>query len=394
MEQQKLTTVYRQNAEAYIARPAIRRALNEGGTSSSKTVSILQLLNQIARYSKRDMVITVSSESMPHLKRGCIRDFFNIIGESQQLNPNYSQTEHIYDYTNGGVKRQLEFVAIDEPSKARGGRRQIYFLNEANNNPYDAFKEMDIRTELFTFLDWNPTSSFWAHEHLIGNPENAYIHSTYKDADWVLPRAVIDNIESNKNTDPNWWNIYGLGRLGKVEGLVYPHFETEKSLPDHGNKVYGLDFGFAGDEAALVGNVLLPGEVHSQQVIYAKNLTNQDLSARMETAGVRKNHDEIFADSAEPKSIEELVRLGWNVKPCPKGADSVEYGHQKLRQLKQFWTEDSLDGIKEQRNFRYIQDKDGKLTEKTTHNFSHLMDARRYGVVGSLSHTPFLMSSV
>lgn len=384
MEQEKLTTVYRRNAEAYMSRPAIRRALNEGGTSSSKTVSILQLLDQIARHSKRDMIITISSESMPHLKRGCIRDFFGIIGEGSQLNPNYSQTEHIYDYTARGVKRQLEFVAIDEPSKARGGRRQIYFLNEANNNPYDAFKEMDIRTELFTFLDWNPTSSFWAHEHLIGKPENAYIHSTYKDADWVLPQAVIDNIESNRLSDPNWWNVYGLGLLGKVEGLVYPFFEQVEQLPT-GDYFYGLDFGFSGDEAALVKNVIIDKLLYSQQVIYSKGLTNQDLSSEMERAGVRKDYDEIFADSAEPKSIEELCREGWNVKPCPKGDGSVEFGHQKLLQYKQHWTADSVDCIKEQRNFRYIQDKDGNITQKTTHQWSHGMDARRYGVIGRIS---------
>jgi phage terminase large subunit len=327
------------------------------------------------------MIVTVSSESTPHLKRGCIRDFFGIIGESPQLNPNYSQTEHIYDYTHKGVKRQLEFVAIDEPSKARGGRRQIYFLNEANNNPYEAFKEMDIRTELFTFLDWNPVSEFWAHEHLKGKPENIFIHSTYKDAEWVLPKSVIDNIESNKDTDPNWWNVYGLGLIGKVEGLVYPFFEQVKQLP-LGDNFFGLDFGFAGDEAALVKNVILDKSLYSQQLIYSKNLTNQDLSKEMERVGVRKHYDEIFADSAEPKSIEELCREGWNVKPCPKGEGSVDFGHQKLLQYKQFWTDDSLDAIKEQRNFRYITDKDGKITSKTTHQWSHLMDARRYGVVG------------
>jgi phage terminase large subunit len=385
VEQQKLTTIYKANARAYLAQPTIRRALNEGGTSSTKTFSIIQLLDQIARHSKRDMIITISSESMPHLKRGCIRDFFSILGESPQLNPNYSQTEHLYDYTSKGVKRQLEFVAIDEPSKARGGRRQIYFLNEANNNSYEAFKEMDIRTELFTFLDWNPVSEFWAHEHLKGKPENAYIHSTYKDALWVLPQSVIDNIESNRESDPNWWNVYGLGLLGKVEGLVYPFFEQVETLPT-GDYFYGLDFGYSNDPTTLIKNVIIGNSIFSEELIYETGLTNDAIAARMLEIGIRKNYDEIFADSAEPKSIQEIYQHGFNIKPCPKGADSVEFGHQKLRQYKQFWTQSSLNCIKEQRNFRYIADKDGKLTEKTTHFYSHGMDARRYGVVGKIGN--------
>jgi phage terminase large subunit len=382
------TSIYQQNAEAWLKhKEGIRRSLNEGGTSSSKTFSILQTLILIARHARNPFLISVVSESLPHLKRGCIRDLFTLLDESPNNNPRYNMSDHIYTFGKGAI----EFFPADDAAKLRGGRRKILFINEANNIPYDAFRELDIRTELFTFMDWNPTSEFWAHEHLIGKPENVYIHSTYLDALHVLPPEVVKNIESNRG-DPNWWNVYGLGRIGKVEGLVYPYFEQETALPEHGDTVYGLDFGFAGDEAALTRNVLLPGEVHSQQIIYAKNLTNQDLSLRMEQAGIRKNFDEIFADSAEPKSIEELHRLGWNIKGCPKGEGSVEFGHQKLRQLKQFWTEDSLDGIKEQRNFRYIADKDGKLTEKTTHNYSHLMDSRRYAVVGKLSASKWGLS--
>lgn len=382
------TSIYVQNGAAWLARNSgiRRRALNEGGTSSSKTYSILQVLILIARSATTPTLVSVVSESLPHLRRGAMRDFFAIMGESPSNNPRYNMSEHVYDFGNG----KIEFFSADEPSKMRGGRRDVLFINEANNVGYDAFKELDIRTKLFTFLDWNPVSEFWAHEQLLNKPENKYIHSTYLDAMNVLPPEVVRNIESNKDSDPNWWNVYGLGKLGRVEGLVYPVFEIVDALPEHGQVAYGLDFGFAGDEAALVKNVIIPahdkelGQVFSQEIIYAKNLTNQDLSLKMEQAGVKKHYDEIFADSAEPKSIEELHRLGWNIKPCIKGEGSVEFGHQKLRQYKQFWTKDSLNGIKEQRNFRYIADKDGKLTEKTAHNWSHIMDARRYGVLGKV----------
>ncbi len=380
----KLTSIYEKNAQAYLDKTK-RRALNEGGTSSSKTVSILQLLCIIAQYSKMPLLISIVSESLPHLKRGCIRDFQNILGEGFDDNK-YNKTEHVYDFGKG----QIEFFPADEPSKMRGGRRDILFINECNNVSYDAFKELDIRTRLFTFLDWNPVSEFWAHEHgMIDDPVNAYIHSTYLDALWVLPPEVVQNIESNKN-DPNWWNIYGLGKLGKIEGLVYPHFEQVNELPQ-GDYFYGLDFGYSNDPSVLTKNVIIEDRLYSQELIYQTGLTNDEISNRMAELGVRQHYDEIFADAAEPKSIEEIYRSGFNIKACPKGADSVEYGHQKVRQYKQYWTKDSTNCIKEQRNFRYIPDKDGKLTDKTTHNFSHGMDSRRYAVIGKLltiNHNP------
>jgi len=376
----KTTRIFDDNLTAY--QRGKRRALNEGGTSSSKTYSILQLLILIAQHAKSNFLISIVSESLPHLKRGCIRDFMNIMGDEFD-GERYNRTEHIYTFGKGTI----EFFPADEPSKMRGGRRDILFLNEANNLPYNAYKELDIRTKLFTFLDWNPVSEFWAHENLLQQPENAYIHSTYMDALDVLPQEVINNIESNRDTDPNWWNIYGLGKIGKVEGLVYPHFGQVDALPS-GEVFYGLDFGYSNDPTALIRCKIGNEGLCCQELIYEAGLTNDAIAYRMDELGVKRNYDEIFADSAEPKSIEEIHKFGFNIKPCPKGMGSVEYGHQKIRQYKQFWTKDSLNCIKEQRNFRYIQDKNGKYTDKTTHMFSHGMDARRYGVVGFIDKEP------
>jgi phage terminase large subunit len=366
------TNVYERNAEALRDK---RRALNEGGTASSKTYSIIQLLILVAQYTKKKLLISIVSESLPHLKRGCIRDFKSIMAESFD-DSKYNKSEQVYHFGLGTV----EFFPADEPSKMRGGRRDILFINEANNVAYDAFRELDVRTRLFTFLDWNPVSEFWAHENLLNKPENQYIHSTYLDAIDVLPKEVVANIESNKG-DPNWWNVYGLGRIGKVEGLVYPLFD-QAELPERGDVIFGLDFGFSGDPASLTKNIITPLEIYSEELMYETNLTNQDISARMTDLGLKKHFDLIYADSAEPKSIEELCRMGWNVKPVTKGPGSVEFGHQAVRQRKQHWTTGSLNCIKEQRNFRYIQDKMGRYTERTTHQFSHGMDSRRYAVMG------------
>jgi phage terminase large subunit len=338
-------------------------------------------------------MISVVSESMPHLKKGCIKDFRDILGDT--FNDDlYNKTEQQYHFGKGTI----EFFGADESAKVRGPRRQILYINEANNVPWETVRNLDVRTSMFTFADWNPVSSFWVHENWIGKAENAYVHSTYLDAKWVLPKEIVRNIESYRLSDPNWWNIYGLGRIGRVEGLVYPYFEQCDTLPEGGQEFYGLDFGYSNDPTVLTRHVIkdvydeqlkkLVPAIYSKELIYEAGLTNDAIAHRMDEKGVKRNSSEIFADSAEPKSIDEIHKFGFNVKPCPKGADSVEYGHQKIRQYKQFWTKTSLNCIKEQRNFRYIQDKDNKLTDKTTHQYSHGMDARRYGVVGALGRTP------
>ena len=157
-----------------------------------------------------------------------------------------------------------------------------------------------------------------------------------------------------------------------------------------GDAFYGLDYGYSNDPTCLTANVIVGDCLYSRELIYEAGLTNDAIAHRMDELGVRRHYDEIFDDAAEPKSNAELRKFGFNVKPAPKGQGSVEYSHQKVRQYKQFWTKDSVNCIKEQRNFRYIPDKDGKLTDKTTHTFSHGMDSRRYGVIGKLNITRWL----
>jgi len=263
----KITDIFKQNLKAYVD-PNIRRALNEGGTYSSKTYSILQIL--IYLITKQDLLVSVVSESLPHLKKGVIRDFFNLLGESQDNNSRYNKTDCIYK-----LKGQIEFFGADESGKVRGPRRDVLFLNEANNVPWEAARGLDSRTRLFTFADWNPVAEFWAHEYESAGkqipgwrsyPNSAYIHSTYLDALAVLPKAIVANIESNRN-DPNWWNIYGLGKLGKIEGLVYPFFEQIDELPEGKVEFFGLDFGYSNDPTTLVKCVIRGDDLYCQERI-------------------------------------------------------------------------------------------------------------------------------
>ena len=372
----RTTRIFDETLSAYLS--GKRRLLHEGGTSSSKTWSILQALLMIARESRHHILISVVSESLPHLRRGAIRDFFRIIGESEDNNPRWSKTGFTYTFPNATI----EFFGADDASKVRGPRREILFINEANNVPWETAQGLDIRTELFTICDWNPVGQFWAHDYWLAPPvpsENAYCHSTYLDAIDVLPATVVDNIESNRDKDDNWWNIYGLGLLGKVTDLVYPKFEQVDKLPE-GRLFYGLDFGYLVDPTAVVANVLIGDKLYSQELIYEPGLTNDQIARKLDLLGIRASGAEVWADPDEEKSIEEIRRLGIDCRPGVKGPGSVAYSHQKVNQCYQHWTKDSINCIKEQRNFRYLRDMRGMLTDRTAHQYSHGISARRYAV--------------
>ena len=372
-----------------------RRVFMEGGTWSSKTYSAIQFLHNLLSQTKRPLLASVVSETMPHLKRGAILDFTNILGD-EFSDARWNKSDFHYDYPE--TKSKLEFFSADQPSKLRGARRQILFGNEFNNVPYDSYWELDIRTELFTICDWNPTSEFWFHEERllekqvseeewVSDPDNVYVHSTYLDALNVIPANKREEIEATKFKDPNRWEVYGLGLLGKITGLVYPKFEQVDQLPE-GDVFYGLDFGYQVDPTVLVKNVIVGDKLYSQQVFYADpinriGLDNNQIGMEMTRCGIRG--EPIFADPDEEKSIDELRALGFNMGETIKGKGSVEFRRQRVNQFFQHWTKDSLECIKEQRNFRYIKKREPNsgreyLSDDTTHQWSHGMSAREFGV--------------
>jgi len=371
----RTTRLFEEVLEAWVG--GKRRCLLEGGTSSSKTWTVLQFLIQLARESDKPLLISVVSESLPHLKRGCIRDLFNILQESPDSNQFWSKTEFTYTRWRGVI----EFFGADDAGKVRGPRRDVLFINEGNNVPWETARGLDIRTSKFTLVDWNPVGEFWAHEYWLDDLDTAYSHSTYLDAAQVIPAQVVKDIESYRDKDPNWWNVYGLGLVGKIEGMVYPKFEQVDALP-MGAYFYGLDYGYASDPTVLVKNVLIGDKLYSQQMFYDRSgLTNDQIGRQLSLCGVK--NEPIYPDPNEPKSAEELRRLGFNIQDTAKGPGSVNFGIQKVNQNYQFWTKDSLECIKEQRNYRYIkrliQGRE-QYTDDTTHQWSHGMDARRYAV--------------
>jgi len=352
----------------------------EGGTWASKTWTIMQFLTLLGEHYPEPLHITATSETMPHLKRGVMLDFRAIMGDRFDER-RWNRTDFIYRWPSGSW---IEFTSADTPSKFTGGRRDILFANEVNHVERDTFRQGDMRTRLFTIADWNPESEFWFHQdNLIEDEDAEYIHTTYMDALEVLPEQQRKEIERYERLDPNWWNIYGLGILGKVSDLVHPLFKQVDKLPE-GPVIYGLDYGFASDPTVLVANVIVGDNLYSHQVFYeTQPMTNDDIARKMDLLKVSHSAP-IYPDPSEPKSAEEIRRKGFNVGETEKGAGSVEYGTKKVNSYYQHWTKESLECIKEQRNFKYVKKRDSSgqeyISSDTTHRWSHSMSARRYAV--------------
>jgi phage terminase large subunit len=374
-------------AQAKIANLNKRVRVIQGGTSSSKTFSIIPLLITYA-IDNPNSEISIVSESIPHLRRGAMRDFIKIMEWTSNYNPdNWNKSSFTYLFNSGSF---IEFFSVTEESKLRGARRDILFVNEANNVPWEAFHQLSIRTKKFIYIDYNPTAEFWAHTELVGKNDTDFVILTYKDNDALDP-AIIREIEKAKTKAEtsaywaNWWKVYGLGQVGTLQGAIYEDFEVVEGIDVSRAKfvALGLDWGFSNDPTALVAIYRQGDCLLIQELLYSTGLTNQDIADKLRSLGITRAW-EIVADSAEPKSIEEIYRLGFNIKPAEKGPDSVRNGIDILKRFKLQVTKDSTNLIKELRSYTWATDKEGKNTGVPIDSFNHACDAMRYVALNKL----------
>lgn len=369
------TPVYYKLREALADLAAVRYIDNAGGTRSGKTFSTLQVLAELAKGCS-GLLISVVSETMPHLKRGAIRDFKEILADEWDDGA-WNKSESIYTFPSGSI---IEFFSADQPGKVHGPARDILFINEANHLDWDTARQLLVRTRLLAFFDYNPTHTFWIHEQIAPRENCRSIHSTYKDNTYLTPEQVAE-IESNKG-DAAWWRVYGEGLVGQLEGLVFPEFDLCDALPegDGYRDVYGMDFGFTNDPSVLLHLRIDTGkrEIWAHQLFYQRGMLNADMAAAMERAGVPKRSTMIFADCAEPKTIAELAGYGWNILPCYKATRKAEQ-LQRLRGFRLHITKGSLETISEARGYCWMQDKDGRWLNEPQPFNDHAMDALRYG---------------
>lgn len=366
-----------------IARLSKRIRLAAGGTSASKTVSILLVLIDAAQSDTKPTLTSVVSESFPHLRRGAMRDFLNIMQEHNYFKDDrWSKTDYTYTFETGS---KIEFFSADMPSKVRGPRRDRLFLNEANNVTREAWEQLLIRTREYAFADWNPTTDFYMYEDyvadedrmLTSNQEAEFVILTYKNNEALEP-AIVKEIESRRN-NRNWWRVYGEGKRGEVEGRVYRDWAIVDEIPHTARlERRGLDFGYALDPAAIVDVHYYDGGYILDEQLYQKGMHNSAL------ADFVKNLVEpqtlIIADSAEPKSIDEIKMYGVNVLPTTKGPGSVTQGINFVQGKRISMTKRSVNLIREYRNYLWKTDKDGKILNVPEDGNDHALDAVRYAL--------------
>lgn len=344
-----------------------------GGTSASKTVSILLWLIDRAQSAKSPEVISIVSESFPHLKRGVIRDFLSIMQEHGYfVDKNWNRTDYIYQFDSGS---KIEFFSADQPGKVRGPRRDILFINEANNISYETYTQLEVRTKKIVWLDWNPVSEFWWYSEVVGKQDHDFLTLTYRDNEALDP-LIVGAIEARKGNH-NWWLVYGEGQLGVAEGRIYTDWQTIDEVPFEARlERYGLDFGYSNDPTAIVAIYRHNGGFILDQVTYQKGLSNKQI------ADILMNLPKalVIADSAEPKSIDEITSYGISIMGSQKGQGSVLQGIQYVQQQRISVTKRSLDILKEYRNFLWQTDKDGKIINEPEIIFKHSMDAISYGM--------------
>lgn len=362
-----------------VARLSKRIRAVQGGTSASKTISIELLLIDLAQRDKTPTLTSIVSESIPHLKRGALRDFKNIMQTHKYWKEaNWNSTDSVYTFETGS---QIEFFSTDNGDKLRGARRDRCFMNEANNNSFEAFEQLEVRTKEFFFLDWNPSNEFWFYTEVLGKRDDVeHIILTYRDNEALAPE-IVASIEQRRGR-ADWWKVYGEGQLGEVEGRIFTGWQIIDTIPHEARlERYGLDFGYSNDPTALVAIYYYNGGYILDEVVFQKGLSNRQIAETI----LNVKSALTIADSAEPKSIDEIRMYGVNIQPCTKGPGSVLQRINMVQDQQVSVTKRSVNVIKEYRNYLWYRDKEGRLTNEPEHLWSHSMDAICYGM-SSLIH--------
>ena len=343
-----------------------------GGTSASKTISILVWLIDYAQVTKNKK-IDIFAESYPHLEDGAIKDFKSIMqSHNYWEDARWNGTQKIYTFRGNSV---IKFISVDKLGKAKGPRRDVMFVNEANHAmSWEIFDQLKTRTSEVIWLDWNPTNEFWYNSEIENKVDHDFIRLTYQDCLEALDPRIVDEIESHRG-NKNWWRVYGEGLLGEIEGRIYTGWQTIDEVPHEARlERYGMDFGYSNDPTAILAIYYFNGGWILDEKVYKKRMSNKDIADSFQTLPEKL----IVADSAEPKSIDELRDYDLNVMPCKKGKDSVKNGIQLVQGQPISMTKRSLNLIKEYRNYLWITDKNGKILNEPEGINNHLMDALRY----------------
>lgn len=352
-----------------------RFLVNQGGTSSGKTYTLMQRLIVLSIEEPR-AVITVTGQDLPNMKVGAMRDLDNIVHGSPWLMDWFTQnkSENTWRGKNGSL---VEFKSYDNAQDAKSGKRDYLFVNEANGVPYEVFWQLQIRTRKQVFLDYNPTARFWVHDKIIGRKDCKLIISDHRNNQFLTEEEhrKIEEIE-----DPELWQVYARGLTGKITGLVFSRWDIVEEMPplmECKLQAFCLDWGFVNDPTALLEVRVAHGDIWVDELIYTPGLTNPMIAEAAHKQGIGRRH-RIIADSAEPKSIAELVSMGLNVVASVKGKDSVINGIDILKRYAIHVTRRSMGLQEELKQYKWKVLRTGETTNEPVDSFNHAIDALRY----------------
>jgi len=347
-----------------------RVIVHQGGTRSGKTYGIQDLLIGLAYTTKQS--ISVCSISLPHLKKGAMRDWRELMEAKGNYNPlAHNMTDQLYQYPLGSY---IEFFGVDDAKRVRGPGRDVLHINEANLLSLETARQLMIRTKKTVIMDYNPADEFhWIYDEIIPRKDCKFIQTTYKDNPF-LSRQQKAEIEQLKDIDPNFWKVYGLGERGTAQATIYHKFETIDKIPEHLDYCFGLDFGF-NHPNALVKVAYEEKKLYFEQKFFQSHTTASDLIAAIKPIVKQKY---VYCDSARPEIIEEMQRAGIVAYPADK---SVKEGIDFVRSNRIFVHRESIDIQKEMRSYKWKQKPNGDILDEPIKKFDDLMDAARYGAI-------------
>lgn len=376
----KTTPVFWANKKAYDS-GKYRVIANQGSTRSSKTYSLSQLMVDIASgginritgkpYGKKE--ISIVSPSLPHLKKGARKDCLKILEDLNLFREdNFNRTDQIYHFPETGS--YIEFFGAEDGGKVRGPGRQLLYVNEANLLSKEVYIQLALRTSEAIFIDFNPADEYSYVYDVADKTGNKLIVSNYTHNRANLSKEQVEEIESLKDADENLWKVFGLGLRGTSTETIYTHWKVIDEMPNRGDRCYGQDFGF-NVQSALIDIEFYEGAVYWDELLYETKLTTGDLIERYKQLGINRSRED-YCDAAEPKTIEELRRAGYNAM----GADKdVTEGIRKVKSMPLYITKRSVNILKEIRNYKWKVNKDGKVLDEPVKFMDHAMDAGRYG---------------
>ena len=357
--------------------------INQGGTRSGKTFNILLYIIFYYCLNNSNKTITICRKTYPALRATVLRDFINILREHNLYNEeNHNKSSSEYNLFGN----LIEFISLDQPVKVRGRKRHLLFINEANELFWEDWQQLLFRTSDKIILDYNPSEEYhWIYDKIIPREDANFLKTTYKDNPF-LEQSLIDEIERLKYTDEQYWQIYGLGEKGISKATIFNYVECNQ-VPFEAEVVsFGMDFGFTNDPTALVKVSKLDNNLYIEELLYRTMMTTGDIHNFLKG---KVNREPIYADSSEPRIIEELRRMGWSIRASLKGRDSVNAGIDLLKRFKIHIHKDSTNAIQEFRNYKWLEDKTGKLTNKPEDKNNHIADAVRYATYSILSKPNF-----